>query len=121
MGQMKVMNSRCILQEKYVSDWVRKMIAFFGGKFFFECFLILYFMLRLFSVRFVFVDFCMDAEVEAADIERLVISNVLFGDDVNRDMFRVYIRFGRVGFFIGRLREVIGRIDKELWSEDDFR
>ena len=33
MGQMKLMNSRCISQEKYVSDWARKMIALLGGKF----------------------------------------------------------------------------------------
>ena len=32
MGQMKLMNSRCISQEKYVSDWARKMIALLGGK-----------------------------------------------------------------------------------------
>ena len=34
MGHMKLMNSRCISQEKYVSDWARKMIALLGGKFF---------------------------------------------------------------------------------------
>ena len=33
MGQMRSMNSRCISQEKYVSDWARKMIALLGGKF----------------------------------------------------------------------------------------
>ena len=38
MGQMNVLNKRCIAQEKYVSDWARKMIALLGGKFcFFEC------------------------------------------------------------------------------------
>ena len=36
-------------------------------------------------------------------------------------MLRAHIRLGRVGPFIGRLREVIGRIDKELWPEDDSR
>ncbi|KAI5005922.1 hypothetical protein ZWY2020_033165 [Hordeum vulgare] len=89
MGQMKVMNRRCISQEKYVSDWARKMIALLG-------------------------DFCMDAEAEAADIERSVVPNVPLGDDANRDMLRVHIRLGKVGPFIGRLREVVGRIDKEL-------
>ncbi|KAI4999990.1 hypothetical protein ZWY2020_004579 [Hordeum vulgare] len=58
MGQMKVMSSRCISQEKYVSDWARKMIALLG-------------------------DFCMDAEAEAADVERSVISNVPLSDDAN--------------------------------------
>ncbi|KAI5021468.1 hypothetical protein ZWY2020_058198 [Hordeum vulgare] len=96
MGQMKLMNSRCISQEKYVSDWARKMIALLG-------------------------DFCMDAEAEAADIERSVIPNVPLGDEANRDMLRAHIRLGRVGPFIGRLREVVGRIDKDLWPEDDFR
>ena len=49
MGQMKVMNRRCISQEKYVSDWARKMIALLGGKFCFsECFLTVYFTLCLF-------------------------------------------------------------------------
>ena len=28
---------------------------------------------------------------------------------------------GKVGPFIGRLREVVGRIDKELWPEDESR
>ena len=41
MGQMQVMNRRCISQEKYVSDWARKMIALLGGKLFAECFLTL--------------------------------------------------------------------------------
>ena len=39
MGQMQVLNRRCIAQENYVSDWARKMIALLGGKFCFsECF-----------------------------------------------------------------------------------
>ncbi|KAI5009053.1 hypothetical protein ZWY2020_010101 [Hordeum vulgare] len=96
MGQMKVMNRRCISQEKYVSDWARKMIALLG-------------------------DFCMDAEAEAADVERSVIPNVPLGEDANRDLLRAHIRLGKVGPFIGRLREVVGRIDKELWPEDESR
>ncbi|KAI5010375.1 hypothetical protein ZWY2020_012512 [Hordeum vulgare] len=96
MGQMKVMNRRCISQEKYVSDWARKMIALLG-------------------------DFCMDAEAEAADVERSVIPNVPLDEDANRDMLRAHIRLGKVGPFIGRLREVVGRIDKELWPEDESR
>ena len=76
---------------------------------------------RLLFVCFVVVDFCMDAEVEVVDVERSIYENVLFGEDVNRDLFRAYIRLGKVGFFIGRLREVVGRIDKEFWSEDEFR
>ena len=32
MGQMKVLNRRCIAQEKYVSDWARQMITRLGGK-----------------------------------------------------------------------------------------
>ena len=122
MGQMKVMNRRCISQEKYVNDWARKMIALLGGKFgFSECFLTLYFMMHLLSARLVFADFCMDAEAEAADIERSVILNVPLGEDANRDMLRAHIRLGKVGPFIGRLREVVGRIDKELWPEDESR
>ncbi|KAI5008843.1 hypothetical protein ZWY2020_009891 [Hordeum vulgare] len=96
MGHMQVMNRRCISQEKYVNDWARKMIALLG-------------------------DNCLDAEAEAADIERSVFPNVPLGDEANRDMLRAHIRLGRVGPFIGRLREVIGRIDKELWPEDDSR
>jgi len=83
--------------------------------------LTLYFILRLLSARLVFADFCMDAEAEAADVERSVIPNVPLGDEANRDMLRTHIRLGRVGPFIGRLREVVGRIDKELWPEDDSR
>ena len=41
MGQLKLMNNRCMAQEKYVSDWARKMIALLGGKLFAECFLTL--------------------------------------------------------------------------------
>ncbi|KAI4997341.1 hypothetical protein ZWY2020_052683 [Hordeum vulgare] len=96
MGQLKLMNNRCMAQEKYVNDWARKMIALLG-------------------------DFCLDAEAEAAEIERSVVLNVPLGDEANRDMLRAHIHLGRVGPFIGRLREVIGRIDKELWPEDDSR
>ncbi|KAI4997095.1 hypothetical protein ZWY2020_052437 [Hordeum vulgare] len=96
MGQLKLMKNRCKAQEKYVSDWARKMIALLG-------------------------DFCLDAEAEAADIEWSVVPNVPLGDEANRDMLRAHIHLGRVGPFIGRLREVIGRIDKELWPEDDSR
>ena len=32
MGRLKVMNTRCMAQEKYVSDWARKMVALLGGK-----------------------------------------------------------------------------------------
>ncbi|KAI4972672.1 hypothetical protein ZWY2020_003597 [Hordeum vulgare] len=66
-------------------------------------------------------DFCLDAEAEAADIERSVVPNIPLGDEANRDLLRAHIRLGRVGPFIGRLREIIGRIDKELWPEDDSR
>ncbi|KAI4987802.1 hypothetical protein ZWY2020_028560 [Hordeum vulgare] len=88
------MNTRCMAQEKYVSDWARKMVALLG-------------------------DFCRDAEAEAADIERSVVPNV--GDEANRDFLRAHIRLSRVGPFIGRLREVISRIEKEMWPEDDSR
>ncbi|KAI5011410.1 hypothetical protein ZWY2020_013547 [Hordeum vulgare] len=96
MGQMKVLNRRCIAQETYVSDWARKMIALLG-------------------------DFCMDAEVEAADVERSILENVPLGEDANRDLLRAHICLGKVGPFIDRLREVVGRIDKELWPEDESR
>ena len=33
MGQLKLMNTRCMAQEKYVSDWARKMVALLGGMF----------------------------------------------------------------------------------------
>ncbi|KAI5015257.1 hypothetical protein ZWY2020_056647 [Hordeum vulgare] len=96
MGQMKMLNRRCIAQENYVSDWARKMIALLG-------------------------DFCMDAEVETADVERSMLENIPLGEDANRDLLRAHIRLGKVGPFIGRLREVVGRIDKELWPEDESR
>ncbi|KAI4991334.1 hypothetical protein ZWY2020_039705 [Hordeum vulgare] len=66
-------------------------------------------------------DFCFDAEAEAADVERSILENVPLGDDANRDLLRAHIRVGKVGPFIGRLREVGGRIDKELWPEDESR
>uniref|UniRef100_A0A8I6XX18 Uncharacterized protein n=1 Tax=Hordeum vulgare subsp. vulgare TaxID=112509 RepID=A0A8I6XX18_HORVV len=96
MGQMDMLNKRCIAQEKYVSDWARQMIT------------------RL-------ADFCIDAEAEAADVERSIRENVPLGEDANRDLLRAHIRMGKVGPFIGRLREVVGRIDKELWPEDESR
>ena len=47
MGQMKMLNRRCIAQENYVSDWARKMIALLGGKFCFsECLWTVHFILR---------------------------------------------------------------------------
>ncbi|KAI5002796.1 hypothetical protein ZWY2020_027446 [Hordeum vulgare] len=94
MGQMKLMNKACIAQENYVSDWARKMIALLG-------------------------DFCMDVEVEAADVERSMLENIPLGEDANRDLLRAHIRLGKVGPFIGRLREVVDRINKELWPEDE--
>ena len=33
----------------------------------------------------------------------------------------MHIRLGKVGPFIGQLREVVGPIDKELWPEDESR
>ena len=33
MGQLKVMNTRCRVQENYVVDWAKKMVALLGGKF----------------------------------------------------------------------------------------
>ncbi|KAI5007776.1 hypothetical protein ZWY2020_008824 [Hordeum vulgare] len=87
MGQLKLMNTRCMAQEKYVSDWARKMVALLG----------------------------------VADIEWSVVPNVPLGDEANRDLLRVHIRLSTVGPFVGRLREVIGRIDKELCPEDDSR
>uniref|UniRef100_A0A8I7B769 Uncharacterized protein n=1 Tax=Hordeum vulgare subsp. vulgare TaxID=112509 RepID=A0A8I7B769_HORVV len=96
MGQMDVLNKRRRAKEKYVSDWVRQMTT------------------RL-------ADFCFDAEAEAADVERSILENVPLGEDANRDLLRVHIRVGKVGPFIGRLREVVGRIDKELWPEDESR
>ncbi|KAI4990623.1 hypothetical protein ZWY2020_038986 [Hordeum vulgare] len=66
-------------------------------------------------------DFCMDAEAEAADVERSIRENIPLGEDANQDLLRAHIRLGKVGPFIGRLREVVGRIDKELWPEDESR
>ena len=81
----------------------------------------MYFILHLLFARLVCADFCMDAEVEAADVERSVLPNVPLGEDANRDMLRAHNRLGKVGPFIGRLREVVGRIDKELWPEYESR
>uniref|UniRef100_A0A8I7B5J3 Uncharacterized protein n=1 Tax=Hordeum vulgare subsp. vulgare TaxID=112509 RepID=A0A8I7B5J3_HORVV len=96
MGQMDVLNKRCRAQEKYVSDWARQMMT------------------RV-------ADFCFHAEAEAADVERSILENVPLGEDVNWDLLRAHIRVGKVGPFIGRLRDVVGRIDKELWPEDESR
>ncbi|KAI5016330.1 hypothetical protein ZWY2020_006181 [Hordeum vulgare] len=96
MAQLKVMNTRYRAQENYVSDWARKLVALLG-------------------------DFCRDVEAEAAEIERSLVPNVPLRDEANRDMLRAHSRLNRVGPFIGRLRKVVGRIDKELWPEDDSR
>ena len=68
-----------------------------------------------------FADFCVDAEAEATDVERSIRENIPLGEDANRDLLAAHIRVGKVGPFIGRLREVVGRIDKELWPEDESR
>ncbi|KAI4996961.1 hypothetical protein ZWY2020_052303 [Hordeum vulgare] len=97
MGQLKLMNTRCRAQENYVGDWAKKMVALLG-------------------------DFCRDVEAETTKIERsLGQPNVPLGDEFNRDMSRVNSHLNKVGPFIGRLRGVAGRIDKELWPEDDSR
>ncbi|KAI5018694.1 hypothetical protein ZWY2020_043582 [Hordeum vulgare] len=90
MGQLKLMNTRCRAQENYVGNWAKKMVALLG-------------------------DFCRDVEAETVEIERsLGQPNVPLGDEANRDMFRVNSRLNKVGPFIGRLRGVVGRIDKEV-------
>ncbi|KAI5006365.1 hypothetical protein ZWY2020_033608 [Hordeum vulgare] len=96
MGQMDMLNKWCIVQEKYVSDWARQMMTRLG-------------------------DFCVDAEAEAAGVERSIRENIPLGEDANRELLAAHIRVGKVGPFIGRLREVVGRIDKELWPEDESR
>ena len=58
---------------------------------------------------------------KAADVERSIRENIPLGEDANRDLLRAHIRLGKVGPFIGRLREVVSRIDKELWPEDESR
>ena len=63
----------------------------------------------------------MDAEAEVADVERSIRENTPLGEDANRDLLAAHIRMGKAGPFIGRLREVVGRIDKELWPEDESR
>lgn len=61
----------------------------------------------LYACPFV-ADFCVDAEAEAAAVERSIQENVPLGEDANRDLLRAHIRVGKVGPFIGRLREVVG-------------
>ncbi|KAI5014785.1 hypothetical protein ZWY2020_056175 [Hordeum vulgare] len=93
MAQLKVMNTRCRAHENYVSDSARKMVALLG-------------------------DFCRDVEAEAAEIERPLVRMFHFRDEANGTC-SAHSRLNRVGPFIGRLRKVVGRIDKELWPEDD--
>ncbi|KAI4977916.1 hypothetical protein ZWY2020_014470 [Hordeum vulgare] len=58
-------------------------------------------------------DFYRDVEAETAEIEpSLGQPNVPLGDEANRDIFRLNSRLNK---------EVVGRIDKELWPEDDSR
>ena len=122
MGQMDVLNKRCIAQEKYASDWARLMMTRLGGKSCFsECLWYVRYTRRLLFACPLFPDFCMDAEAEAADVERSIRENILLGEDANRDLLRAHICLGKVGPSIGRLRELISRIDKELWPEDESR
>uniref|UniRef100_A0A8I6Y0F4 Uncharacterized protein n=1 Tax=Hordeum vulgare subsp. vulgare TaxID=112509 RepID=A0A8I6Y0F4_HORVV len=95
-NQMAVRNKRWTSQEKYVNDWAVQMMS------------------RL-------ADFCTDAEAEAAAVERSMKDNVPISKDANRDLLCAHIRVGKVGPFISRLREVFGRIEKELWPEDESR
>ena len=74
----------------------------------------------LYTCPFV-ADFCIYAEAEAAAVERSIKDNVPLGEDANRVLLRAHIRVGKVSPFIGRLREVVDRIDKELWPEDESR
>ncbi|KAI4987088.1 hypothetical protein ZWY2020_019888 [Hordeum vulgare] len=78
MGQLKVMNTRCMAHENYVRDWATKMVALLG-------------------------DFRRDVEAKAAEIERSLVPNVPLGDEANWDMLRAHSRLNRVGPFIGRL------------------
>ena len=66
-------------------------------------------------------EFSGDLEAETAAVERSVKDKVPLGEDANRDVLRAQIRASKVGPFIGRLREVVGRINKELWPEDESR
>ncbi|KAI4996006.1 hypothetical protein ZWY2020_040508 [Hordeum vulgare] len=95
-NQMGVLNRRCIAQEKYVTDWAEQTMTCLA-------------------------DFCGDPEAETAAVERSVKDEVPLGEDANRDLLRAQICASKVGPFIGRLRDVVGRITKELWPEDESR
>ena len=66
-------------------------------------------------------DFCGDPEAETAAVEQSVKDKVPLGEDTSRELLRAQIRASKVGPFIGQLREVVGRINKELWPEDESR
>uniref|UniRef100_A0A8I6YUD9 Uncharacterized protein n=1 Tax=Hordeum vulgare subsp. vulgare TaxID=112509 RepID=A0A8I6YUD9_HORVV len=58
---------------------------------------------------------------EAAAVVRSMKDNVPLSKDANRNLLRAHIRVGKVGPFINRLKEIFGRIEKELWPEDESR
>jgi hypothetical protein len=64
---------------------------------------------------------CQDFELETDRIERdLEPSRSLVGDKAALGVLRVESRIEDVQGYIIHLRGALGRIDKELWSEDTF-
>ena len=68
------------------------------------------------------VEFCKDFQKETEEIEpNLDPSKSPVGDAVAMNMFRLNARIEGVRGYITRLRNAMGKIDKELWPEDTFQ
>ncbi|XP_044970810.1 uncharacterized protein LOC123431062 [Hordeum vulgare subsp. vulgare] len=66
--------------------------------------------------------FCQDLEKETEEVEPLLDPiNASLGDGPTVNMFRMNSRLIKVGKYIARLRAAVGKIDKELWPEDDLQ
>ncbi|KAI4967589.1 hypothetical protein ZWY2020_024610 [Hordeum vulgare] len=120
-NQMVVLNKRCIAQEKYVNDWAVQMMTRLAGK--------PYVLPSAYTVCVTLGFYCILALLLQTFALTLKLKRAVerpftitpLGEDTNRDLLRAHIRVGKVSPFIGRLREVIGRIDKEHWPEDESR
>jgi hypothetical protein len=68
------------------------------------------------------VEFCKDFQKETEEIEpNLDPSKSLVGDAVAMNMFRLNARIEGVREYVTRLRNAMGKIDKELWPEDTLQ
>ena len=72
--------------------------------------------------RLLHVEFCKDFEKETEAVEpNLDPSKSPVGDAVAMNMFRLEAQVAGVREYVTRLRDAMGKVDKELWPEDSLQ